>query len=218
MRSTTSRVPSVPITAVSIGTGPSGRQDRQHLTRLIPRPSRWTRTCRYKSALFIREARLRRNGQDPPQVSSVQVRSAPRISDQAVDGTARESLRAYAAAEVPPGSGAGVCECRRVNGIRRALSRRGEGGPHHGADPALRVRRNRPAGVRLPGHRLPRRPIASWTPSPHGCDRSLESISRRRPPCSGRRSATSGRRPAWTSRTAGHPRSRRQGSGRADEP
>jgi hypothetical protein len=67
--------------------------DQQHFTRLIPRPSRWTRTCRYRSALFIREVRIRSNGQDPPQVSSVQVRSAPRISDQALDGTARESPR-----------------------------------------------------------------------------------------------------------------------------
>lgn len=54
------------------------------------------------------------------------------------------------------------------------------------------------------------RPVRAANPS--------ELISRRRPPCSGRRSATSGRRPAWSSHTAGRPRSRRPGSGSADEP
>lgn len=33
------------------------------------------------------------NGQDPPQVSSMQFRSTSRVSEQAVDGTARESPR-----------------------------------------------------------------------------------------------------------------------------
>jgi hypothetical protein len=67
--------------------------DQQHLTRLIPRADALDATCRYRSALFIREVRFRSNVENPLQVPSVQVRSAPRISDQVVDGTAREIRR-----------------------------------------------------------------------------------------------------------------------------